>query len=92
MELLDEATVADALADPVTVDGETRTRWYGLHWEIYRQAASGSELPVFGHRGATGTLGLAVPERNAVVVFLTNSSETDVVEEVIGLSLDLLSE
>ena len=68
----------------------TRARWYGMQWEIYAppQQADGG-LPAFGHRGATGTLGMAIPGRNAIVIYLTNSNETEVVEEVIDAALEM---
>ena len=60
-----------------------------MHWEIYAPAARAGELPAFGHRGATGTLGMAIPHRNTIVIYLTNSSETEVVEEVIAAALEI---
>ena len=88
--LLAENTVAGALADPAASDTlRGRSRWYGLHWEIYAPPRATGELPVFGHRGATGTLGMAIPESGTIVVYLTNSRETDVVDEVIAMALEL---
>lgn len=89
--LLQRATVEEALADPVAADTlPARTRWYGMQWEIYAPSRTPDGLPVFGHRGATGTLGMAIPDRNAIVIYLTNSNETEVVEEVIDAALDIL--
>jgi CubicO group peptidase (beta-lactamase class C family) len=86
--LLEGATVAEALADPVVADTlPPRARWYGMQWEIYAPAPSAGALPVFGHRGATGTVGLTNPSRRAIVIYLTNSNETEVVEEVIDAAL-----
>jgi CubicO group peptidase (beta-lactamase class C family) len=88
--LLEAATIGEALADPAATDTlTTRSRWYGMHWEIYSPPGSVGGLPAFGHRGATGTLGMAIPGRNAIVVFLTNSNETEVVEEVIDAALEM---
>jgi CubicO group peptidase (beta-lactamase class C family) len=88
--LLEGATVEEALADPVAADTlPRRSRWYGIQWEIYAAAPRTSSLPVFGHRGATGTVGLAIPGRKAIVIYLTNSNETEVVEEVIDAALDM---
>ena len=79
-----------ALADPAPADTlPVRARWYGMHWEVYAPAAHAGEPPAFGHRGATGTLGMAIPRRNAIVIYLTNSSETEVVEEVIAEALEM---
>ncbi len=94
-QLLQPATVEAALADATAADttvGDTtaaRTRWYGMHWEIYARPPTTGGLPVFGHRGATGTLGMAFPHRNTIVIYLTNSGETDVVDEVIDAALEM---
>ena len=88
--ILEAATVEEALADPVASDTlPTRARWYGMQWEIYAPPRSAGDLPAFGHRGATGTVGLAIPDRNAIVIYLTNSNETEVVEEVIDAALEM---
>ncbi len=82
--------VEAALADPIAADTMAlRTRWYGMHWEIYARPPTTGGLPVFGHRGATGTLGMAFPHRNTIVIYLTNSGETDVVDEVIDAALEM---
>jgi CubicO group peptidase (beta-lactamase class C family) len=88
--LLEAATVDAGLADPAASDTlPPRERWYGMHWEIYARGGSADALPAFGHRGATGTLGMAIPARNAIVIYLTNSNETEVVEEVIDAALEM---
>ena len=88
--ILQDAAVEEALADPVAADTlPDRARWYGMQWEIYAPPRSASGLPAFGHRGATGTVGLAIPDRNAIVIYLTNSNETEVVEEVIDAALEM---
>jgi len=88
--LLETATVDRALADPAPSDSVPgRSRWYGMLWEIYAPAARPGDLPVFGHRGATGTVGLAIPARRAIVIYLTNSSENEVVDEVIDAALEM---
>ena len=90
--LLAEATVEEALGEP------------GLHWEIFSSpgeppgepadttaaaadAGSGALL-AFGHRGETGTLALAIPGRDAIVIYLTQSRETEVVDEVVEWALE----
>jgi CubicO group peptidase (beta-lactamase class C family) len=83
-------TVEEALADPVAADSlPARSRWYAMHWEIYAPPTSPGGLPVFGHRGATGTLGMAIPAQNAIVIYLTNSNENEVVDEVIDAALEM---
>ncbi len=87
---LEEETVEEALADPVAADSlPARSRWYAMHWEIYAAPGSPGGLPAFGHRGATGTLGMAIPARNAIVIYLTNSNENEVVDEVIDAALEM---
>ena len=63
-----------------------------MHWEVYSTGGAPDALPAFGHRGASGTVGMAIPDANAIVVYLTNSQETDVVEEVILAVLELFRE
>jgi CubicO group peptidase (beta-lactamase class C family) len=88
--LLHAGTVRRALADPAPADTlPDRHRWYGMLWEIYASPADSRALPVFGHRGSTGTVGLAIPARRAIVIYLTNSAENEVVDEVIDAALDL---
>jgi len=88
--LLEAGTVAGALADPAPSDTlGVRSRWYGMQWEIYSPPAEPGRLPAFGHRGATGTLGMVIPHRKAIVVYLTNSNETEVVEEVVDAALEM---
>jgi CubicO group peptidase (beta-lactamase class C family) len=88
--LLEPATVEAALADPAPADTmPSRARWYGMLWEIYAPPSRPDELPVFGHRGATGSVGLVIPARRAIVIYLTNSSENEVVDEVIDAALEM---
>lgn len=49
---------------------------YGWHWEIYHQKSENSELPIFGHGGSSGTLALAIPDNNAMILFFTQSRGT----------------
>lgn len=88
--LVSAASARAALSDPEFASGASpRARYFGMHWEIYSASPAAGELPTFGHRGATGTLGMAIPEHGVIVVFLTNSQETEVVDEVIELTLRL---
>jgi CubicO group peptidase (beta-lactamase class C family) len=88
--LLTGATVEEALADPMAGDtAVARERYYGSQWEVYAPPSRAGELPVFGHRGAIGTVGLAFPEEEVLVLFLTQSKENDVVDEVIEMALDV---
>jgi CubicO group peptidase (beta-lactamase class C family) len=88
--LLTGATVEEALADPMAGDtAVARERYYGSQWEVYAPPSRSGELPVFGHRGAIGTVGLAFPEEEVLVLFLTQSKENEVVDEVIEMALDV---
>jgi CubicO group peptidase (beta-lactamase class C family) len=88
--LLAGTTVEEALADPMAGDSAVaRERYYGFHWEVYAPPSRPGELPVFGHRGAIGTVGLAFPEENVLVLYLTQSKENEVVDEVIEMALEM---
>ena len=92
-QLIADTTVALALADPSAADSlSPAPRWYGMHWEIYAPAAASGDLPVFGHRGATGTVGLVIPQSNTLIIYLTNSMENDVVDEVAQTAVELFRE
>ena len=49
---------------------------YGMHWEIYYSPESGDSLPVFGHGGSSGTMAIAIPEENAIIIYMTQSRGT----------------
>jgi CubicO group peptidase (beta-lactamase class C family) len=90
---LADSTVALALSNPATGSRtEPAPRWYGMHWEIYAPPSAPAVLPVFGHRGATGTLGMVIPRSNAIVIYLTNSRENDVIEEVIVSAVEVFGD
>jgi CubicO group peptidase (beta-lactamase class C family) len=88
--LLAGTTVEEALADPMAGEGAAaRERYYGFQWEVYAPPSRPGELPVFGHRGAIGSVGLAFPEENVLVLYLTQSKENEVVDEVIEMALEM---
>jgi CubicO group peptidase (beta-lactamase class C family) len=64
--LLEESTVREALA-PGYSPG------YGMHWELFSSPPGGSGLPRFGHSGSDGTLAVAFPEADAMVLYFTQS-------------------
>jgi CubicO group peptidase (beta-lactamase class C family) len=68
--LLSEEIVKNALTSTAL------NKEYGWHWEIYYQKSQKSELPVFGHGGSSGTLAVAIPDENAMVLFFTQSRGT----------------
>jgi CubicO group peptidase (beta-lactamase class C family) len=91
--LVADTTVALALADSYATDrSDSVPRWYGMHWEIYAAPSAPAVLPVFGHRGATGTLGMVIPRSNIIVIYLTNSRENDVIEEVIVSAIEMFGD
>jgi CubicO group peptidase (beta-lactamase class C family) len=88
--LLAGTTVEEALADPMAGErAAARERYYGFQWEVYAPPSRPGELPVFGHRGAIGSVGLAFPEENVLVLYLTQSKENEVVDEVIEMALEM---
>ena len=88
--LITDATIRLALEDPAP-DARTtpHPRWYGMHWEVYARPAAPRDPPVFGHRGATGTVGMVIPRSDTIIIYLTNSAENDVVDEVIELAIEV---
>ncbi len=49
---------------------------YGLHWEIH-----GDDPLVFGHAGSDGTIGIAVPSEDLVILYFTQSRRNGTVFE-----------
>ena len=46
---------------------------YGYHWEIYGEASQLDDLPAFGHSGSDGTLAMAIPHHDLMVLYFTQS-------------------
>lgn len=92
-KLIADSTIRIALEDP-SADARTThvPRWYGMHWEIYAPPIAPGQLPVFGHRGATGTVGMVIPHSDTIIIYLTNSMENDVVDEVIEWAIETFGE
>lgn len=89
IQFLDAGTVSAALADPAADLLGPRARYYSMQWEVYAPARAPGELPVFGHRGATGTLGVAFPGQEVILILLTQSQETEVVDEVLAIAVEM---
>jgi CubicO group peptidase (beta-lactamase class C family) len=69
--LLSESTVHAAFESRVPA-GETG---YGFQWRIWSpEVPVPGQLPTFGHAGKDGTLAIAVPHRNAMLFYFTQSS------------------
>jgi CubicO group peptidase (beta-lactamase class C family) len=62
--LLDEATIREALAPGYSAG-------YGMHWERFSGPVGDSDLPRFGHEGSDGTIAIAFPEADAMVLYFT---------------------
>jgi CubicO group peptidase (beta-lactamase class C family) len=69
-QLLSEASVAEALTPGPLFDR------YGMHWELYHPATTAGGMPVFGHGGSDGTVAIALPEQDAMVLYFTQSRGT----------------
>jgi CubicO group peptidase (beta-lactamase class C family) len=55
---------------------------YGLHWQIMGDAEAPGALPLFGHGGSDGTLAVAIPERDVMVLYFTQSRGTTTRREI----------
>jgi len=64
--LLEEATVREALEAGYSPA-------YGMHWQLFSGSGDPSGLPRFGHTGSDGTIALAFPDRDAMVLYFTQS-------------------
>jgi CubicO group peptidase (beta-lactamase class C family) len=65
-ELLSEETVIEALT-------ARESEHYGYHWEVLKAANDESDLPAFGHGGSDGTLAMAIPRHDLMVLYFTQS-------------------
>ena len=68
VRILSPQTVAEALR-PGYGEG------YGLHWELFPGSPGGAEPPTFGHGGSDGTMAVAYPHEDAMILFFTQSRE-----------------
>ena len=90
VRLIDEATVVEALRsdEPIAWGGELPSDHYGQHWVLFAEPNSRGELPVFGHWGSDGTLAMALPEQNMIVLYFTQSRENATLTEFAGIVLE----
>lgn len=56
---------------------------YGYHWEIYND-----ELGAFGHRGSDGTLAIAVPKDDLMLLYFTQSRGNKTTRQMVSLFFD----
>jgi CubicO group peptidase (beta-lactamase class C family) len=79
---LKSETVRMALTrSPQTSKG---TDGYGYHWEIYD-----AELGAFGHRGSDGTLAIAVPKDDLMLLYFTQSRRNKTTSQMVSLFFDV---
>lgn len=64
--ILEEATVREALAAGYSPN-------YGMHWERFTEPGDPTALPRFGHTGSDGTIAVAFPEHDAMVLYFTQT-------------------
>lgn len=71
---MSEASVKKALeTSPLSKkEAHGSTEGYGMHWSIFQGGEEGY-LPPFGHGGSDGTLAVAVPEKDLLVFYFTQS-------------------
>ena len=62
---------------------------YGLHWEIWDELEDTDGLPSFGHGGAGGTIAIAVPSQDMIVLYFTQSQGTAARDQLRNMVLDL---
>ncbi len=49
---------------------------YGFHWEVFGETDSSGSLPPFGHGGSDGTFAIAIPVKNIMVLYFTQTRGT----------------
>ena len=49
---------------------------YGFHWEIFYSPNENERLPPFGHGGSDGTLAVAIPEKDIIILYFTQTRKT----------------
>jgi CubicO group peptidase (beta-lactamase class C family) len=57
---------------------------YGYHWEIYD-----AELGAFGHRGSDGTLAIAVPKDDLMLLYFTQSRGNQTTRQMLSFFFDV---
>ena len=81
-QFLEPETVRMALTrSPQTSKGNDG---YGYHWEIYD-----AKLGAFGHRGSDGTLAIAVPKDDLMLLYFTQSRGNKTTGQMVSLFFDV---
>jgi CubicO group peptidase (beta-lactamase class C family) len=88
---LSEASVKKALeTSPLSKKGaHGSSKGYGMHWSIFPGSKEG-HLPAFGHSGSDGTLAIAVPEKDLMLFYFTQSRGGSTVGKLADLAYKLL--
>ncbi|UCC72940.1 MAG: beta-lactamase family protein [Gemmatimonadota bacterium] len=85
--LLSEETALDALwARPADEFG-----YYGYQWQIWNTPEYADGHAVFGHGGYNGTVAAAVQDRDSLILYFTQSTETDTRRLVVEGVIDILA-
>lgn len=79
---------AGALMTPAQV--EERASTYGLHWTIYNRIYAPLPPGTFGHGGSDGTVAIADPTRDLIVLYLTQSRGNDTRRGVVTKVMEVL--
>lgn len=72
-------------------DGLSRPdRGYGMHWEVYGESDDPDVLPPFGHGGSDGTIAIAIPAKDMMVLFFTQTRGAPIIgSEILPLVREL---
>ncbi|UCF05379.1 MAG: beta-lactamase family protein [bacterium] len=81
-QILSKASVLEALKRGSLAN-------YGYHWSIYDGSTSSGHLPTFGHGGSDGTLAIAYPRLDMLILFFTQSRGTSNINEFLAVVKDL---
>ncbi len=86
--LLEADAVRQALEDRVPVGS---TSEYAYQWRIWFTPPPAGTLPIFGHTGASGTLGAAIPQGDALLLYFTQSEGTPTRDSFLEMVVPILT-
>jgi CubicO group peptidase (beta-lactamase class C family) len=49
---------------------------YGFHWEVFGKQEESGGLPPFGHGGSDGTFAIAIPDKDVMILYFTQTRGT----------------
>lgn len=84
---LSEASVKKALEAPSLSKKRAYGSYegYGMHWSIF-PGSKGGHLPAFGHGGSDGTLAVAIPGKDLMLFYFTQSRDGSTVGKMVDLA------